>query len=260
MNTEFYFPTATVPQPRHGLRHKIVIRDYEAALLYQDGKLARQLAPGRHIVWGFGYAVSTFDLRKRVLAVAGQEVLSADNLGVKLSLAVTMQIVDAAKAAHEVQDWTSHVYNAVQIALRSVIAAQPAEALLGSRLNIGQQLIEIVRPEAEKIGVAVHAIDVKDVMLPGELKRAFAEVLKARQEGQAALERARGESAALRNLANAARLLENNPALHNLRLLQSISAAGAAGNTLVMGVPTGFVPLKNGATRTQSETPPNENE
>jgi regulator of protease activity HflC (stomatin/prohibitin superfamily) len=97
-------------------------------------------------------------------------------------------------------------------------------------------------------------------MLPGELKRAFAEVLKARQEGQAALERARGESAALRNLANAARLLENNPALHNLRLLQSITAAGSAGNTLVMGVPTGFVPLKNGATRSQGETPPNQNE
>jgi hypothetical protein len=67
MNTEFYLPTATLPQARHGLRHKIVVRDYEAALLYRHGKLARQLAPGRHIVWGFGYAVSTFDLRKRVL-------------------------------------------------------------------------------------------------------------------------------------------------------------------------------------------------
>ncbi len=171
-----------------------------------------------------------------------------------------MQVVDPARAAHEVQDWNSHLYNAVQIALRSVIATLPAEALLGSRLNIGQQLIEIVRLQAEKIGVAVHAIEIKDVMLPGELKRAFAEVLKARQEAQAAQERARGESAALRNLANAARLLENNPALHNLRLMQSISTAGASGNTLVMGVPTGFVPLKNGATRTQGDTPPSENE
>ena len=127
-----------------------------------------------------------------------------------------------------------------------MVAAQPAEALLGNRLNIARQLVEAVQPEAEKIGVQMHAIEVKDVMLPGELKRVFTEVLKARQEGQAALERARGESAALRNLANAARLLENNPALHNLRLMQSISAAGAAGNTLVMGLPTGFVPLKNG--------------
>ena len=80
-------------------------------------------------------------------------------------------------------------------------------------------------------------------MFPGDVKKAFTEVLKAKQEGQAALERARGESAALRNLANAARLLENNPALQNLRLMQSMSAAG---NTLVMGLPTGFVPLKAG--------------
>src|SRR5688572_23616440 len=246
MNTEFYFPALTLPSNRHGFRHKIAIRDYEAGLLYRHGKFVRQLAPGRHIVWGFGIAVSTFDVRKRVIAVAGQELLSADNIGLKLSLAVTVQIADPVKAMHETQDWNAHLYNAVQIALRGVIAAQPAEALLGQRLNIGQQLVAAVEPEADKIGVKVHAIEVKDVMFPGELKKVFAEVLKARQEGQAALERARGESAALRNLANAARLLENNPALHNLRLLQSISAAGAAGNTLVMGVPTGFVPLKNG--------------
>jgi len=55
MNTEFYFPTATVPQARHGLHHKIVVRDYEAALLYRHGKFVRQLPAGRHIVWGFGY-------------------------------------------------------------------------------------------------------------------------------------------------------------------------------------------------------------
>ena len=81
------------------------------------------------------------------------------------------------------------------------------------------------------------------MMFPGDVKKVFTEVLKAKQEGQAALERARGESAALRNLANAARLLENNPALQNLRLIQSISAPG---NTLVMGIPAGFVPLKTG--------------
>jgi len=77
-------------------------------------------------------------------------------------------------------------------------------------------------------------------------------VLKAKQEGQAALERARGESAALRNLANAARLLESNPALQNLRLIQSISSAG---NTLVMGVPAGFVPLKPGKQAAESSGP-----
>lgn len=71
-------------------------------------------------------------------------------------------------------------------------------------------------------------------------------MLKAKQEGQAALERARGERAALRNLANAARVLEGNPALMNLRLMQSLATAQNAGNTLVVGMPGGFVPLKLG--------------
>src|SRR5258708_22735068 len=90
-------------------------------------------------------------------------------------------------------------------------------------------------------------------MLPAELKRAFGDVLKAKQEGQAALERARGESASLRNLANAARVLEGNPALMNLRLMQSLTAAQNAGNTLVLGMPAGFLPLQNSKSAAASE-------
>lgn len=92
-------------------------------------------------------------------------------------------------------------------------------------------------------------------MFPADLKRAFAEVLKSKQEGQAALERARGESAALRNLANAAKLLEGNPALMNLRLIQSLSAAQTAGNTLVVMPGPDWSGLKNGKTGPAPETP-----
>ena len=121
----------------------------------------------------------------------------------------------------------------------------PGIAQLPQRLESGAQLLARVQPEAGKIGINILAVEVKDVMFPADLKRAFSEVLKAKQEGQAALERARGESAALRNLANAARVLEGNPALMNLRLMQSLLAAQNAGHTLVLGMP-GFVPLKNG--------------
>ena len=126
---------------------------------------------------------------------------------------------------------------------------------LDQRLEIGAQLLAHVQPEAAKIGITVLAVEVKDVMFPADLKRAFGEVLKAKQEGQAALERARGETAALRNLANAARVLEGNPALMNLRLMQSLSAAQTAGNTLVPGAPGGFVPLKNGKSASAAEAP-----
>jgi len=231
------------PVKVRGFRHQFVVREFECGLLYRHGKFQVRLEAGRHVRWGFGYALTKVDLRKHTFPVAGQEVLSGDNVGLKVSVAVTVQVADPLKAMHEVQDWRGHLYSTVQIALRALVAAQPVEALLVQRLDVGKQLLAAVQPEAGKIGIAIQATEVKDVMFPGDLKKAFAEVLKAKQEGQAALERARGESAALRNLANAARLLESNPALQNLRLIQSISAAG---NTLVMGLPTGFVPLNAG--------------
>jgi regulator of protease activity HflC (stomatin/prohibitin superfamily) len=227
-------------------RHAFQVPEGYAGLLYHKGKFVQALTAGRHIRWGRHYAFVFMDLRKTSLVVAGQDVLTADNVGLKLSLVVIYQVVDPVKAAHETQNWHGDLYNAAQLALRGVVSGVAVEALLNQRLEIGAQLLARVLAETTKIGVNVHSVEVKDVMFPAELKRAFGEVLKSKQEGQAALERARGESAALRNLANAAKLLEGNPALLNLRLMQSLSAAQTAGNTLVLGMPGGFVPLKNG--------------
>jgi len=226
------------------LRHELTVSEGFAGLLYHHGKFVEQLAPGRHVRWGRGFGLVPSDQRKAVLAVVGQEVLTADNVSLKLSLLLGYQVVDPVQAAHGSQNWMSDLYQSAQLALRTVINAQPVESLLGQRLDIGKQLLAQVQPAAAKTGITVHTIEVKDVMFPADLKRAFADVLKAKQEGQAALERARGESAALRNLANAARLMDGNPALMNLRLMQSVSAAQGGGNTLVLGVPSGFVPLE----------------
>jgi len=228
------------------LRRVFLVPEGYAGLLYQRGKFVEVLRAGEHVRWGRKFTLGVSDLRKTSVLVAGQEVLSADNVGLKASLLVTYQVVDPAKAAHETQRWHSDLYNAAQVALRAVAGGATIEALLGQRLDLGAQLLARVKVDAEKIGVSVLGVEVRDVTLPNDLKRAFADVLKAKQEGQAALERARGESAALRNLANAARVLEGNPALMNLRLMQSLTAAQHAGNTLVLGVPGGFVPLKPG--------------
>lgn len=231
------------------LRHDFIVPEGYAGLLYQHGKFVQVLGPGRHIRWGRNFTVTPSDTRKATLAVAGQDVLTADNIVVKLTLVVTHQITDPAKAAHDTQNWYGDLYTSAQLALRAVVGSVAAEALLTQRPDLAPQLLSRVQPDAAKIGLTVHAVEVKDVMLPADLKRAFADTLKAKQEGLAALERARGESAALRNLANAARVLEGNPALMNLRLVQSLTAAQGAGNTLVFGMPGGFVPLKNGPKR-----------
>ena len=227
-------------------RHVFLVPEGCAGLLYKKGKFVEVLRTGEHIRWGRKYSLGVNDLRKTSVLVAGQEVLSADNVGLKASLFVTYQVVDPAKAAHETQNWRGDLYNAAQVALRAVAGGATIEALLGQRLDLGAQLLARVKFDTEKIGVTILAVEIRDVSLPNDLKRAFSDVLKAKQEGQAALERARGESAALRNLANAARVLEGNPALMNLRLMQSLATAQNAGNTFVLGVPGGFVPLKPG--------------
>ncbi|MDB6018000.1 MAG: putative stomatin/prohibitin-family rane protease [Pedosphaera sp.] len=236
-------------------RKTFIVSEGFCGLLYLNGKSLHRISPGKHHFWKSGYQVQMVDMRQTLLTVAGQEVLSQDNVGLKVSAVLTYQIVQAEKATHEVQNYFTHLHNAVQMALRTVVGALPIETLLSERLNIGKQLFALVQPEADRIGIVIHALEVKDVMFSGELKKVFAEVIKAQKEGQAALERARGETAALRNLVNAARMLEGNPALMNLRLLQSIASAGnGSGNTLVMGMPAGFMPVKNGKPENGSHT------
>lgn len=239
------------------LRHVFVVQQGFAGMLYHKGEFLGVLNAGEHIRWGRKFTLTQVDLRQASITVAGQDVLTADSVGIKASLVITYQIIDPAKAVHETQNWYVDLYNAAQLALRKIVSGIAIETLLSQRVDLGPQLIALVQPLAANIGLAVHAVEVKDVMLPPDLKRAFAETLKAKQEGLAALERARGESAALRNLANAARVLEDNPALMNLRLVQSITAAQGAGPTLVFGMPAGFVPLKNGA---NAKRTPNTNE
>jgi regulator of protease activity HflC (stomatin/prohibitin superfamily) len=240
------------------LRHAYLVPEGYAGLLYVKGRFAEILTAGRHIRWGRHFTLGVQDLRRTSVQIAGQEVLTADNIGLKLSLHVTYQVTDPAKAAHETQNWLGDLYSAAQIALRAVLASVTVEALLHQRPDLGAQLLARVQPEAAKIGITVHAIDLKDLMFPPDLKRAFADVLKAKQEGQAALERARGESAALRNLANGARVLEGNPGLMNLRLMQALTSAQNAGHTLMFGMPGGFVPLKNGKPGKPTQETPDE--
>jgi len=240
---------------RHTFRHVFVVPEGYVGLLYQHGKFLAQLGVGRNIRWGRGFALTHQDLRKALLAVTGQEVLTADNVSLKASLSVSYQVVDPVKALHGTQNWPSDLHNQVQLALRVVVGERAVETLATQRQSVAAKLLALVQPEVAKFGIQVHAVELKDLMYPAELKRAFAESLKARQEGQAALERARGESTALRNLANAARVLEGNPELLNLRLLQSITAAQSSGNTLVLGIPAGFVPLKHGKGPPRVEPP-----
>jgi regulator of protease activity HflC (stomatin/prohibitin superfamily) len=196
-------------------RHLFCVPEGQAGLLYRHGLYVRRSNAGHQVIWGRGWRMNLIDLRKASLLVVGQELLTADHVGLKASLLVTYEVTEPAKAIHETQNWQGDLHNAAQLALRAVTGKSTVEALLGQRLELGAQLLARVQPEAARIGIHVFVVEIKDVTLPVELKRAFTEVLKARQEGLAALERARGESAAFRHLANAARVIDDNPALKN---------------------------------------------
>jgi regulator of protease activity HflC (stomatin/prohibitin superfamily) len=180
-------------------RHLFCVPEGQAGLLYRHGLYVRRSNAGHRVVWGRGWRMTLVDLRKTSWPVAGQEVLTADNIGLKASLFVTCQVTEPAKALHETQNWQGDIYNAAQLALRVIAGKTTVETLLKQRMEIGAQLLARVQPEAARIGVNVIAVEIKDVTLPADLKRAFVEVLKARHPGLAALERARGENAVLKN-------------------------------------------------------------
>ncbi|HEX2118816.1 MAG TPA: SPFH domain-containing protein [Acidimicrobiales bacterium] len=211
-----------------------VVNQWEQALLFRNGALLRTLGTGAYRHWRSGYVVRRVDVRPWILQVPTQEVPTADGVTVKVTVAGRVRVVDPVVYVTGTQEPIPSLYLAVQVALRELVAQATVEQLVAGRADAGVQLLEGVRG-VDELGVVVEQLELKDIVLPADLKRAQAQVLIARAEGLAALERARGETAALRNLANAARLCAEQPALLQLRLLQQL--ASGPGHTVVIGNP-----------------------
>ena len=218
--------------PRRGRRQ--VVQQWERALLFRDGALVRTLGPGAYRFWARRSHLRRVDVRPWVLHVPTQEVPTADGVTVKVTVAGRVRVADAAAYVTAAQEPVAALYLAVQVALRELVAQATVDDLVAGRAGAGGRLLDGVRG-VDELGLALDQLELKDIVLPADLKRAQAQVLMARAEGQAALERARGETAALRNLANAARLCAEQPALLQLRLLQQLAAG--PGHTVVVGNP-----------------------
>lgn len=211
---------------------RFVIQEWQRGVLFQDGRLDTVLGPGPYRRFRRGFALRRVDIRPWVLPVPMQEIPTADGLTVKVSVVGRARVVDPAAFVTASQDANAALYLNAQIATREVIAATTVEQLVASRQELGDALTGAVRG-LDELGVALERLELKDVIFSSELKKAQAEVIVARAQGLAALERARGETAALRNLANAAALLKDNPALLQLRLVQQLAAT--TGHTVVIG-------------------------
>ena len=230
----------------------ITVFEYERGLRYESGRFRDLLGPGRYWVWRGQTAIRKIDIRPRVVSVPGQEVLSADGIALKASLAARYRVADPVLAVNGAEDFQGALYTELQLALRAVLAGGAVETLLAERASVGPRILAAAAEPATRLGLVLESAEVKDLTLPGELKKLFTQVVKARQEGLAGLERARGETAALRNLANAAQLVERSPQLLQLRLLQVLGQQ--PGNTVVLGAPMASGPLPIRAS--QPELPP----
>ncbi|HEX6105857.1 MAG TPA: slipin family protein [Gemmatimonadales bacterium] len=215
--------------------------EFERGLRFSRGRFTGVLGPGiyRHLA---PYTrIQKVDIRPTQVAVAGQEVLSADGVAVKASVAVTSRVADPERAVLGTAHYPTAVYTEVQLVLRGVVAALPVEELLARRAELSGRLKAAAAERLAAIGIELQEAAIRDLTFPGELKKIFSQVVKARQEGLAALEKARGETAALRNLANAAQLMQRSPELMQLRLLQVLGQQ--PGNTIVLGVPPASTPI-----------------
>lgn len=205
------------------------VYEYQQALRYRKGTLTKVLPPGLYWYNRFFTSFLVMDMRSQWLTIPGQEILTKDNAPVKVSLVAKYKIIEPLKAA-ALQSYQEDLYILLQLALRERVNQLTLEELLQNR-TLTEGLIESINLRLAEAGLTLLDIRAKDIMLSGELKKAYGEILKAKQQGLAALERARGETAALRNLSNAAKLLEDNPLLFKLRLLQS---AAESGNSVVI--------------------------
>lgn len=196
------------------------------------GKVDRVLEPGRHRMRPRIDRLWIETAAPHVVNVPNQEVLTADGVTVKVTASSVVRIV-APLVTRAAGDWRSRYHVDVQLALRQLLTAETLEDLVSNRSALDQPLLEAARAAAAVLGVEVDRVALRDLMVPGEQRRMLAEVVAARLAGQASLEKARAETAALRSLANAATLMRDNPAIFQLRLLQEMS--GSSGHTFVIG-------------------------
>jgi regulator of protease activity HflC (stomatin/prohibitin superfamily) len=219
---------------KYGLR-RTTVYEYERGIQYVRGKFQAVIPPGQYWYVPWSTSVRKVDVRPRFASITGQEILSADGVTLRVSLAANYEVVDPDLAINKVQDFQETLYAELQLALRQIIGSLDIDALMTAREDISRKLAEMTAGKARELGLRLISVGVKDIMFPGKLKDIFAQVVGARKEGLAALEKARGETAALRNLANAAQMVESNPGLMQLRMLQTLG--GSSGNTLVLGLP-----------------------
>lgn len=201
----------------------IIIYDYQKGLLYRKGIFKKTLAAGKYIYFKPNSSIDVIDMRQNLVTLPGQEILTKDNVNIKVALLGFYTVNDPEKTRHS-ENYYNQFYNICQLVLRDQIGLISVEELLATKNSIEQQMLQIISEPASDLGLSVSRLAIKDIILPGNLRKAFSGILEAQKDAQRQLEKARGEQAVLRKLANSSGMYESNPALLQARLIQALSS------------------------------------
>jgi regulator of protease activity HflC (stomatin/prohibitin superfamily) len=219
-----------------------VLREYERAVIFRWGRLARGIfggnGPGVVVIIPLIDKMVRVSLRTVTMDVPPQDVITKDNVSVKVNAVIYFRVVDQQKAIVEVEDYLYATSMMAQTTLRSVLGQSQLDDLLSKREEINADLQRIIDLQTEPWGVKVSAVEVKNVDLPQEMQRAIARQAEAERERRAKVIHAEGEFQAAQRLADAASVISQNPAALQLRFLQTLVEISAEKNsTTIFPVP-----------------------
>jgi len=223
---------------------RVVVYEYQRGVLYRRGRRIRALEAGVYWLVRGVSSVVVIDVRSKSAVVAGQEILSSDSVPLRVSVTLRYRVASPERVIEATASMPETLHAETQLALRDLVATVSAEELQTQRGRLAEALRTALAPRAAALGLELEEIGVRDMTFPAPLKQLFAQVVEARQAAQAALEKARGETAVLRHLANTARLIEANPGLVTLRTLDVVASGRG---TIVLGLPGGLLPTPGGA-------------
>ncbi len=214
-----------------------VAREYERGVVFRLGRLIGLRGPGLLLLIPFIDKAVKVDLRTVTLNVPPQEVITRDNVTVRVNAVAYFRVVDAARAIVQVENFLVATSQIAQTTLRSVLGQVDLDQLLSERDQINERLQTIIDLQTEPWGVKVSVVEVKDVELPQSMQRALARQAEAERERRAKVIAAEGEFEASERLSQAARVIGAEPGTLQLRYLQTMGEIGTSGNNTTLLLP-----------------------
>lgn len=219
-----------------------ILKEYERAVIFRLGRMVTPRGPGITYVIPLVEKMLRIDLRTVTLDVPPQDVITRDNVSVKVSAVLYFRVIDPNRAIREVQNYLFATSQLAQVTLRSVCGQAELDELLAEREKMNTRIQEILDAETEPWGIKVVLVEIRDIDLPQEMQRAMAKQAEAERERRAKVIHADGEFQASEKLAAAAEVIAKEPSAMHLRFLQSLVQVAAENNhTIVLPIPVDLI-------------------